>query len=354
MPEGGKVVRVDFHTHIFPEKLPQLGARYGDERWPRLEKDGDSAVQIMVGSTAYRKIGSEAWTLSRRLEDMDREGVDIQVVSPTPITFGYWGKAEACLELSRYQNDFIARLVSENPRRFIGLGTVPMQDPEAAIREMTRVRRELKLAGIEIGASVDGKGLHVPELRDFFKAAVELACPIFVHPTNEPWSVPEQHKRAALPGLYQTVGMPGETTFAAATLILGGVMNEIPGLRVCLAHGGGALCWTVSRMDYFWAHTTIAKSRLPVSPLEIVRSFWADTLTYDVDNLILLKARLGAEKLMVGTDYPFDAREIPAGAVLDRAHPSGSIAPGEIAGIRGANALRFLNLSDFSRSQANL
>lgn len=352
MPDG-KVVRVDFHTHVFPEKLPALGARYGDERWPRLEKDGNSAVQIMVGSTAYRKIGSEAWTLSRRLEDMDREGVDIQVISPTPITFGYWGKAEACAELSRYQNDFVARLVSENPRRFIGLGTLPMQDPAAAIREMTRARRELKLAGIEIGASIDGKGFHVPELRDFFKAAAELLCPLFVHPTNEPWSVPEQHKRAALPGLYQTVGMPGETTFAAATLILGGVINEIPGLRICLAHGGGPLCWTVPRMDYFWEHTTIPQSRLPVGPLETVRSFWADTLTYDVDNLVLLRARLGAEKLMVGTDYPFDAREIPPGAVLDRAQEQGLIAPGEIDAMRGANALHFLNLSDFAGKHRN-
>jgi len=351
MPEGAKVVRVDFHTHVFPEKLPPLGARYGDERWPRLEKEGDGAGQIMVGSTAYRKIGSEAWTIARRLEDMDREAVDIQVISPTPITFGYWGKAEACLELSRYQNDFVARLVSENPRRFIGLGTVPMQEPAAAIREMTRVRRELKLAGLEIGASIDGRGLHLPELREFFKAAVELSCPLFIHPTNEPWSVPEHHKRAALPGLYQTVGMPGETNFAAATLVLGGVMNDVPGLRICLAHGGGTLCWTAPRMDFFWANTTIAKHKLAVGPLETLRSFWADTLTYDVGNLLLLKARLGAERLMVGTDYPFDAREVPPGAVLDRAQHAGSIPGAEIAGMRGANALRFLNLPDVSGSR---
>ncbi len=321
-----------------------MAERYRDERWPRLEKEGGSSAQIVVGGSAYRKIGSEAWDLSRRLEDMDREGVDIQVLSPTPITFGYWGDAAACAELSRYQNDLIARMVSEHPRRFVGLGTVPMQDPEAATRELIRVRKELKLAGIELGASVDGKGFHVPELRSFFKTAADLNCPIFVHPTNEPWSVPERHKRAALPGLYQTVGMPGETTFAAATLILGGVMSEIPNLRICLAHGGGALCWTVPRMDYFWAHTTIAKSRLPHSPLEIVRSFWADTLTYDVDNLRLLKARLGAEKLMVGTDYPFDAREIPPGAIIDRAEQAGGFEIAELAAMRGSNALRFLNI----------
>ena len=345
MPEGAKVVRVDFHTHVFPEQMPPLGARYGDERWPRLEKEGDSG-RIMVGSQAYRKIGPAAWTIASRVEDMDRENVDIQVLSPTPITFGYWGKAEACLELSRYQNDFIARLVSENPRRFIGLGTVPMQDPAATIREMTRVRRELKLAGLEIGASIDGKGFHVPELRDFFRAAVELSCPLFIHPTNEPWGVPEHHKRAAIPGLYQTVGMPGETNFAAATLILGGVMSDVPGLRICLAHGGGTLCWTVPRMDFFWANTELAKSNVRVGPLETLRTFWADTLTYDVENLLLLKARLGAERLMVGTDYPFEAREVPAGAVLDRAQASGAIPAAEIAPMRGANALRFLKASE--------
>jgi aminocarboxymuconate-semialdehyde decarboxylase len=346
MAERAQVVRVDFHTHVFPDKMPPLGPRYGDERWPRLEKQGDVG-QIMVGSTAYRKIGSEAWTISRRLEDMDREAVDIQVISATPITFGYWGNAEACFELSRYQNDFIARLVSEHPRRFVGLGTVPMQDPAAAIREMTRARRELKLAGLEIGASIDGKGLHLPELRDFFKAAVELSCPLFIHPTNEPWSVPEHHRRAAIAGLYQTVGMPGETNFAAATLILGGVMSEIPGLRICLAHGGGTLCWTVPRMDFFWANTEVARNKVRVGPAETMRSFWADTLTYDVDNLLLLRARLDAEKLMVGTDYPFEAREIPPGAVLDRAEKSGRIPGSEVAGMRGANALRFLNLSNF-------
>jgi aminocarboxymuconate-semialdehyde decarboxylase len=145
--------------------------------------------------------------------------------------------------------------------------------------------------------------------------------------------------------------MPGETNFAAATLILGGVMSDVPGLRICLAHGGGTLCWTVPRMDFFWANTTIAKNQLPVGPLETLRSFWADTLTYDVDNLLLLKARLGADKLMVGTDYPFDAREVPPGAVLARAQQAGSIPTDEIAAMRGANALRFLNQPNVAGSR---
>jgi aminocarboxymuconate-semialdehyde decarboxylase len=338
-----KVLRVDFHTHVFPRELPALAKRYGDERWPHLEPDGADAAQIVIGSTAYRRITDQAWSAAQRIEDMDREAVDIQVISPTPITFGYWGDPRGTAELSRYQNDFVARMVSEHPRRFIGLGTVALQDADSAIIEMVRARDELKLAGIEIGANVAGAGLHIPALRPFFKAAAELSCPLFIHPTNEPFSVPESFKRAALQGLYQTVGMPVETAVAAGTLIFGGVMTELPDLRICLAHGGGPLCWVAPRMGFFWEHTQSPAARLPVNPLEVVRSFWADTLTYDVGNLILLGTRIGTDKMMVGTDYPFDAREIPPGAVLDEAGKMGAFSAVEIDAMRGANALRFLN-----------
>jgi aminocarboxymuconate-semialdehyde decarboxylase len=337
-----RVLRVDFHTHVFPSELPALATRYGDERWPRLEPDGPDAAHIIIGSTRYRRITSQAWSAARRIEDMDREKVDIQVISPTPITFGYWGDAKAADELSRYQNDFIARFVSENPRRFIGLGTVALQDTDRAIAEMYRARKELNLAGVEIGAVIAGAGLHSEALRPFFQAAAELPCPLFIHPTNEPFSVPEAFKRAGLQGLYQTLGMPGETAFAAGTLIFGGVMTELPKLRICLAHGGGPLCWVAPRMSFFWQHTQAPAARLPVDPLEVVRSFWADTLTYDVEDLILLRARIGSEKMMVGTDYPFDAREVPPGAVLDEAMARGAFNAGEIEAMRGANAIRFL------------
>jgi aminocarboxymuconate-semialdehyde decarboxylase len=344
MVEHGPEIRVDFHTHVFPDGLPRLAERHGDERWPYLEKDGDNSAQIMVGKVAYRKIGVNAWLPDRRLEDMNSERVDVQVISPTPITFCYWGKAEATLELSRFQNDFIAAFVRRNPLRFIGLGTVPLHAPELAIAEMRRALRELELAGIEIGATVNGRGLHIPELRPFFRAAVELSCPIFVHPTNEPWAVSEREKYSALGGLHQATGMPGETAFAAATLMLGGVMSELPQLRICLAHGGGSLCLMVPRMAMVWNHVPGARNQLKQSPMELVRLFWADTLTFDVDNLVLLKTRYGSEKLMVGSDYPFDGCERPAGAIIDRAAGHSAFSRTELSEMRGVNALRFLGL----------
>jgi aminocarboxymuconate-semialdehyde decarboxylase len=345
MAESRTSLRVDLHTHVFPDKLPALGHRYNDQRWPHLEHDESATARIMLGASTYRQITDHAWRPDRRIEDMDRELVNLQVVSPTPVTFGYWGDPKATLELSRFQNDFIADFVGRHPKRFIGLGTVPLQEPGSAIEEMTRVRKELKLPGLELGATVRGNGFHVPELRPFFRAAVELDCALFIHPLNEPWSVGEREKRANLPGLHQGFGMPGETAFAAATLMLGGVMSEFPGLRVCLAHGGGPLCMVVPRMATIWQNIPAARERVSSSPMEMVRRFWADTLTFDVDSLILLKSRLGCEKLVVGSDYPFDAREKPPGAVLDRAEAAGLLSASEISAIRGTNALRFLNLS---------
>src|ERR1700730_10004400 len=148
MVEPGRKIRVDFHTHVFPDGLPRLAEQYGDERWPYLKKDGDNSAKIMLGTNAYRRIGSSAWRPDRRLEDMNGDQVDIQVISPTPITFGYWGQPEARLGFSRFQNDFIAAFVRHNPRRFIGLGTVPLQATGLAIVEMRRALRELGLAGI--------------------------------------------------------------------------------------------------------------------------------------------------------------------------------------------------------------
>lgn len=346
MTQCGCEIRVDFHTHVFPDRLPFLATRSGDERWPYVEREDGSSARIMLGKNVYRKIGEAAWTAAARLADMEREQVDLQVVSPTPITFGYWGRAEETLELARFQNDFIAEFVSRNPRRFVGLGTVPMQAPELAVAEMRRALKELGLAGLEIGATVDGRGLHVPELRPFFRAAAELSCPLFIHPTNEPWSMGERERRAALGGLHQVIGMTGETAFAASTLMLGGVLSELTELRVCLAHGGGSLCMQVPRMAVIWEHLPGARNQLETSPMELVRRFWADTLSFDVDNLALLKARFGAEKLMVGTDYPFSARERPTGAVIDRAAGHAAFAAGELAAMRGENALRFLQLED--------
>lgn len=324
---------VDLHCHIFPDRLPDLAEKYGDPRWMRIVLDSPCAARIMIGDRVFRKITDAAWSPARRLEDMDRAGIAQQVISPTPVTFAYWGDARATLELARYQNEFIAEMVRGGGGRFIGLGTVPLQDPDAAIAEMIRAREELGLAGLELGATLDDGGLHVARLRPFLAAAADLGCPLFLHP----WATGERERTAGV-GLEFGVGMPAETGFSAAALLASGVMAAHPSLRVCLAHGGGTLAWTIARV----AHGRRATDGAEL--LALTKRFWVDALTYDVANLALLKVRFGADKIVLGTDYPFDAQEDVPGAALGAAAEAGVFTAGETAAIFGPNALRFLGL----------
>lgn len=334
-------MRIDCHSHVFSDRLPALGERYGDPRWPAVQKDGDASISVMVNGSLYRRIGETAWNVERRLEEMDREQVDVHVISVTPITLGYWGDPKGTLELARYQNDFIASIVAAHKERFIGLGTVPLQDPQAAIAELTRVRKELKLAGVELGATVRGLGLHIEELRPFFRAAADLDCPIFVHPLNEDWAWDERVKKAGL-GLINGLGMPHETGLSAAAMIMSGLFIEFPNLRCCLAHGGGSLAAVLPRIAHQWEMRRSPQAT-GVNPLEQARKLWVDDITYDFDAFLLCKARFGADKIVAGTDYPYDAgRERPAGAMFDLAASRGVISAAEHEDMTSRNALRFL------------
>lgn len=161
-------MRVDFHTHIIPEDLPDFSEKYEGDRWPVLHRTCTCGANIMVGGKVFREVTDQVWSPEKRIADMDREGVDVQVLSPIPVTFSYWAPADAALAMSRIQNDFIADTVNRHPSRFIGLGTVPLQDPQTAIREMDRSVHELGLKGIEIGTNVNGKNLDDPSLIPFF------------------------------------------------------------------------------------------------------------------------------------------------------------------------------------------
>src|SRR5699024_1897987 len=187
-----------------------LAEKYGDTRWPILEKTCDCGANIMIKGKNFREITDQAWDAERRLEDMDKEGIDIQVLSPIPVTFSYWSDPKQGLEMARFQNDFIASVVQEHPKKFMGLATVPLQDVDLAIKEMDRAVNELGLKGIQIGSNVNGKNLYDTSLDRFFQAANDQGIPLFVHP----W---ETLGRDRLPrhNFMYMVGMPSETALAA-------------------------------------------------------------------------------------------------------------------------------------------
>lgn len=332
-----KTLRVDFHTHIIPEDFPDLAAKYGDDRFPVLEHTCDCGAEIMIKGKSFRKITDQAWDLKRRIEDMDNEGIDIQVLSPIPVTLSYWAAPKAALELSKIQNDFIASVVEECPERFIGLGTVPLQDVNLAIEEMDRAIHELGLKGLQIGTNVNGLNLDDSAFIKFFEAAEKWDVPLFVHP----WATLGGERMPRHNFMYM-VGMPSETALAAGSIIMSGLLDKFPNLKICFAHGGGALPYLLPRMDKGWeVWPHIRQTEHP--PSHYAKMLYYDSLVYDPVNLQYMIDRFGPERIIAGSDYPFLLREAPSGKVVDEL---GTLSEEEARLIHGENALRFLGLHE--------
>ncbi|WP_442600785.1 amidohydrolase family protein [Paenibacillus sp. KN14-4R] len=325
--------RVDFHTHIIPEQLPDFASKFGGNRWPTIEKTCSCGANIMVEGNVFRQITDQCWDSNKRIEDMVSEGVDMQVLSPIPVTFSYWAPKEAVDEMARLQNDFIANTVRANPTRFIGLGTVPLQDVESSIREMDRCMHELGLHGIEIGTNVNGMNLDDPSLLPFFEMCEKWEVPLFIHP----WETLGRDRMPRHNFMY-TVGMPSETALAAASLVGGGVIEKFPNLKVCFAHGGGSFPFILPRLDQgwkVWPHLRVTEH----PPSSYTKNFYFDSLNYDPINMKLMIERFGVDKIVMGTDYPFPLRELPPGKVI---YDTPGLSSEQKAAMLGGNALEFL------------
>ncbi|MDH3684433.1 MAG: amidohydrolase [Acidimicrobiia bacterium] len=331
---------VDLHAHVFFPDLPDLAAETGDPRWPRLVPgivDGHSDAdrgEVWRGEDRFRVVRRPFWDAEARVAEMDQLGTDVQVVSPIPVAVTYWADGSDALRFAREQNDRIAATVADSGGRLLGLGTVPLQDPTAAADELARITGPLGLAGAEIGTVVQGAELDHPELRPFFRAAAELRAPLFLHPIDGSGVL-----RCSDPHTDFAIGMHTDTALAAKALVYGGVLAELPELRVCLAHGGGAFPWTHPRLRWRAAATSAAD---PADLDALVRRLWADCLVFDPLPFGVLAARYGPDHLTLGSDYPFIDHD-PTGP-LDDAVVAGSITAAEATAIRGPNALAFLGL----------
>lgn len=302
---------VDLHTHAISPALPDLAAVEPGYRWPSVEQLTETSARILLGGAPYRDVDDRCWSAPRRLRDMDADGVALQVVSPTPITFCHDAPAGAAATLAAAQNEFLAELTAAQPDRFRALGAVPLQDPELAVAELRRCVHELGFLGVEIGTRVGDTELGDPALDPFFDAAAELGALVFVHPADV--TLDPRLARLKIPF---GAGMPSETGIAAAGLLVSGALGRRrPGLRLCLAHGGGTLPWLLPRLDKgeWIKDPKVPAERLPSS---LATQLYSDSLTYDVASLLLAVNRYGAEHVLLGTDYPFAAKEEPTGAVL--------------------------------------
>jgi aminocarboxymuconate-semialdehyde decarboxylase len=326
--------RIDIHTHFIPKQFPEMAKKYGGEGWPMLLHRGLCQADIYHAGKHYRQIDDRSWDPERRLKDMDAEGIAVQVLSPIPVTFAYRFSAQAVLELAQLQNDEIANVTSVAPERFIGLGTVPLQAPELAAAEVRRVVTRLGLAGVEIGTQIEGKNLDDPALEPFWRSCVEVGAAVFVHPAAV--LAPERTSKYRM---VFSMGYTSETGIAAASVVMSGLLDRHPKLRLCFAHGGGTFPWLLPRLDQTWRVFEDVRTVTAKKPSETAKLLNYDTLIFDPMNMRLLIDRLGTDCLIMGSDYPFPLREMPPGKVIDALE---GISHEQRAAMLSRNALRFL------------
>jgi aminocarboxymuconate-semialdehyde decarboxylase len=310
-------MRLDLHTHILPENWPDLRARYGYGGWVQLEHCAPCRARMLIDNQFFREIESNCWDPAVRMRDCDACGVSMQTLSTVPVMFSYWAKPVDALDLSQRLNDHIGGVVHDFPRRFTGLGTIPLQSPALAIRELERCVSDLGLSGVQIGSNVQGPdhywNLGDPALLEVFAAAESLGAAIFVHPWNMMGK--ERMSRYWLPWL---VGMPAETSLAICSMIFGGVFERLPRLRVCFAHGGGSFPYTLGRIDHgFRERPDLCAIDNSKAPSSYLNRFYVDSLVHDCDALRFLVNRMGAERVALGSDYPFPLGERCPGALVE-------------------------------------
>ncbi len=321
-------MKIDLHTHILPHDWPDLDAKYGYGGFVRLEHYKPCCARMMVGPRVFREITDNVWDPQRRLEECDKAGVTMQVLSTVPVMFSYWAKPADALDLSRRLNDHIAEVVRAHPTRFAGLATIPLQDPEMAARELERCVRDLKLRGAQIGTHVDAnshsdqkecRNLDDASLDSIWSAAEQLGAAIFVHP----WDMVGKERMAKywLPWL---VGMPAETSLAICSMMFGGVFERFPKLRVAFAHGGGAFPFTAGRIDHaFHVRPDLVATDSKTNPRDYLARgttparFYIDSLVHDRDALKFLLKLFGAQRVALGSDYPFPLGEGHPGKLIE-------------------------------------
>src|SRR5271154_732086 len=333
----------DIHTHFFPESWPDLAARFGTPDWPWIKHTEAGKAAIMIGNRVFRNITSACWDMNVRLEQMDRNGVDSQIISATPVLFGYNREPQHALDCARLFNDAALDLCARGKGRLRALCQVPLQDIDASCAELTRCMRAGHL-GVEIGNHVGDKNLDDPGIVTFLQHCAEQGAAVLVHP----WDMlgADRMPKYMMPW---TVGMPAETQLSIVAMILSGAFDRLPStLRVCFAHGGGSFAFVLGRLENAWHHHPVARGECQHPPSHYLNRFYVDSAVFDQRTLQFLVGTMGAGQVMLGSDYPFPLGEERVGSLIRQSN----LPQDAKARLLSGNAEAFLRIKSESRETA--
>ena len=326
---------VDIHCHVLMPGAGDVVAPHFDPGLEMFLKYGSEATRE-VNARQEETIADKMTSIETRLAIMDKAGIDIQAISPAPFQYYYWAPPELGRQTSQMINEHIAGIVEGHPDRFAGLGTVPLQAPEFAVTELERMVGELGLRGVEIATNVEGADLSDARFRPFFAKAEELGVLVFMHPNGTP-----DASRLADHYFINVLGNPLDSTIAVSHLIFGGVLEDYPGLKICVAHGGGFLPAYSGRMDHAHAAREDCRACITKPPTSYLKKLYFDSIVFTHHQLEYLVQQYGSDHVCLGTDYPYDMGvEDPVGFV----NGAGGLSDADKAAIMGRNAAALLNI----------
>ena len=330
------MLKIDIHTHILPKNWPNLKERYGYGGFVQLEHCSGCS-RMLIDGEHFRDVTKNCWDPNTRIEECDKTEVDVQVLSTVPVMFSYWAKPKDTADLSMILNDHIADLVTEFPKRFIGLGTLPMQDADLSINELTRLKEIKGIAGVQIGSHINGWNLDDSRIFPILEAAQDLDLSVFVHP----WQMLGSD-RMNLYWLPWLVGMPAETALSICSLIFGGVFEKLPNLRIAFAHGGGAFPSIIGRLEHGYnVRPDIVATHNKHNPRDYIGKFYLDSLVHEPSVLRYMIDLFGADCIALGSDYPFPLGEEIPGEMIKNMKLDKNI----VSALYADTALKWLNLT---------
>jgi aminocarboxymuconate-semialdehyde decarboxylase len=331
---------IDLHCHVHIYEADRIIKDVFDPRAEPLIAFSNDATRN-TNKAQMQSLHLKLTSVDARLQDMDRLGIDVQALSPSPFQYCYWAPPELGLAYSRLVNDGVAQMVAHMPDRFVGLGTVPLQTPGLAVMELERVVGELGFRGVQIATNVLGEELSHERYRPFFAKAQELGVLVFMHPNGF-----SDGRRLADHYFSNIIGNPLDATVAVAHLIFDGVLESLPSLKLCIAHGGGFLPSYTGRMDH--AHRVREDCRRCIQqlPSTYLKRLYFDTVVFNPAQLEYLIREYGADHIVLGTDYPYDMSEPDSVRFVNQLS---ELSKEERAAILGGNAARLLGLASGER-----